>query len=276
MQKENSGMLHKGSWLQKTLKKGLLLTLNLLSCLLTACATSAEARPLPTPLAVTLASTITPTPTSTLQPSATPTPVPSEIPPTPQPTTLPEEHYIGDISGHKQFYALGCEAASAVDWAGYFNVPIYESDFQFSLPLSGNPELGFVGSVDGPWGQTPPYAYGVYAGPVADALNRFGLPAKAVENYTLEEIKSQIALDRPVIVWVIGNCVGGYPAEYTDSAGNTVIVAAYEHVIIVTGYNQEKIRYMNNGRFYETTYALFENSWSVLGKLAVIYEPSQP
>jgi hypothetical protein len=34
---------------------------------------------------------------------------------------------------------------------------------------------------------------------------------------------------------VIGNMVGGVPYEYTDQHGNQTIVAAYEHVVIVTG-----------------------------------------
>ena len=85
------------------------------------------------------------------------------------------------ISGHVQTYELGCEASAAVDWAGYYDVLIYESTFQFGLPLSDNPELGFVGNVttDG-WGQIPPDAYGVHAEPIAELLREYGLPAQAV------------------------------------------------------------------------------------------------
>ena len=190
-------------------------------------------------------------------PSLTPTPV------------YPAQHYILNISGHKQYFPLGCEASAAKDWANYFHKDFNEFEFQYKLPVSDNPDLGFVGDVNSPWGQTPPYGYGVYAGPVADLLNAYAIPAKAHKGYTLEEVKAQLAQDRPVIAWVIGNMVGGVPAEYTDSRGNKVLVAAYEHVVILTGYNEKKIRYMTNGRFFETPNEVFLNSWGVLGNMVV-------
>ena len=42
-----------------------------------------------------------------------------------------------------------------------------------------------------------------------------------------------------MIAWVIGNMVGGIPYEYTDKEGNKTTVAAYEHVVILTGYSLE-------------------------------------
>jgi len=225
----------------------------------------------------------TTTPTSThvpprviiLRRSATPTLLPPTA--TPQSTSpstptlaLAEEHYIRNISGHRQYFPLGCEAATAKDWANYFGKDFNEFEFQYKLPVSDNPDLGFVGNVNSPWGQVPPYGYGVYAGPVAALLNAYGIPAKAYKGYTLDQIKAKIAEDKPVIVWVIGNVVGGVPAEYTDKQGNKTIVAAYEHVVIVTGYNKDHVRYMNNGRFFETPNAVFLNSWGVLGNMVLV------
>lgn len=186
---------------------------------------------------------------------------------------LPSEHYIYNITGHRQYFPIGCEASAVTDWAMYFGVVINEFNFQYQLPQSDNPDLGFVGSVDGPWGQVPPYAYGVHAAPIAQVLQEeYGLNAQGIKDYTLEELKAEVAADRPVIAWVIGNCVGGVPFEYTDSQGNTTIVAAYEHVIIVTGYSEENIRYMNNGKFYEIPNEYFLNSWGVLGNMVVYLE----
>ena len=183
---------------------------------------------------------------------------------------LPESHYIWDIWGHRQYFPIGCEASAANDWAWYFGVEINEFNFQMELPVSDNPDLGFVGSVDGPWGQVPPFAYGVHAAPVAKVLKEnYGMNAEAAKDFTIEEIKQEIAADQPVIAWVIGNVVGGIPYEYTDQAGNTVTVAAYEHVVILTGYNEESLRYMNNGKFYDVQYEYFENSWSVLENMVV-------
>jgi uncharacterized protein YvpB len=149
-------------------------------------------------------------------------------------------------------------------------VEVNEFHFQVRLPLSDNPDLGFVGDVTGPWGQVPPYAYGVHAGPVAEVLREhYGMNAVGMKGFTLQELKEQIAANKPVITWVIGNVTWSEPYEYTDKQGNQVITAPYEHVVIVTGYNETHIRYMNNGKFYDIQTEYFERSWSVLGNMVV-------
>jgi len=184
--------------------------------------------------------------------------------------SIPESHYIWNIWGHRQYFGIGCEASAAVDWADYFGVTVSEFNFQLRLPFSDNPDLGFVGSVDGPWGQVPPYAYGVHAAPIAAVLQEYyGINAAGVKGFTIEQIKQEIASGQPVIAWVIGNCVGGIPYEYIDKEGNVVTVAAYEHVVILTGYNEESVRYMSNGKFYDIPYENFENTWSVLENMVV-------
>lgn len=205
--------------------------------------------------------------TATPESRATPSPEPTITPFVP-----PDSYFITGIFGTRQYFALGCEASAAADWASYFGVLIYEYDFQHQLPLSDNPDLGYVGDAKGPWGQVPPYAYGVHAEPVAQLLREYGLKAVAAKELSLEQIKIKIAQSKPVIAWVIGNMEGGVPAEYTDKLGNKTIVAAYEHVVILTGYDQDSIRYMNNGKFYEVPNEVFLNSWGVLGNMAVMHE----
>lgn len=184
--------------------------------------------------------------------------------------SIPESHYIWDIWGHRQYFGIGCETSAAVDWADFFGVTVSEFNFQLRLPISDNPDLGFVGSVNGPWGQVPPYAYGVHAASIAVVLREYyGMQAAGVKGFTIEQIKQEISSGQPVIAWVIGNCVGGIPHEYIDKEGNAVTVAAYEHVIILTGYDQESIRYMNNGKFFDIPTKNFENTWSVLGNMVV-------
>lgn len=187
---------------------------------------------------------------------------------------IPDEHYIVNISGHRQYYGIGCEASAVTDWAAYFGVNIVESHFQFQLPLSDNPDYGFVGLVTDPWGQVPPYSYGVHAYPVANLLRSlYGMNARGLKGFSLEQLKAEVAANRPVIAWVIGNMVGGIPYKYIDKEGREVIVAAYEHVVIITGYSQDTIRYLNNGKFFDIPNQYFENSWSVLGNMVVILEP---
>ncbi|MBI9043266.1 MAG: C39 family peptidase [Anaerolineaceae bacterium] len=227
-------------------------------------------------LSKTIKPSKTPSPTLTIQKPEVKTPKPKTRPTDKlEEIALPIQSFIPNISGHKQYFPLGCETSAAIDWAKYYGMQINEFEFQYEIPLSDNPDYGFVGDVNSPWGQTPPYAYGVHAEPIADLLIDYGLNAKAVRNSSLAEIKKNVAEGNPVLVWVIGNCVGGIPHEYTDSHGRVSIVAAYEHVVIVTGYTSQTIRYMNNGKFYDIPNAVFENSWSVLGNMAIFYYDGQ-
>ncbi|PKO05068.1 MAG: hypothetical protein CVU41_13590 [Chloroflexi bacterium HGW-Chloroflexi-3] len=124
-----------------------------------------------------------------------------------------------------------------------------------------------------PWGQVPPYSYGVHAAPVATLLKEeYDLSARAAKNFSLENLKKEIASGQPLIAWVIGNMVGGIPSEYIDQEGNKVTVAAYEHTVIVTGYGVDHIRYLNNGKFYQFPVETFLNSWGVLGNMVVYHK----
>jgi len=210
--------------------------------------------------------------TTTTPPTHIPIPpTASSISPTSTPYFPPESYYIRDFVGNRQYYALGCEASAAVDLAWYYDVNIYQYDFQINLPISDNPDLGFVGDVNGPWGQIPPYAYGVHAAPVADLLNKYRVEVEGGKGYKLEDIKLAISLSHPVIVWVIGNMVYSEPVPYEDKSGNMTIVAPYEHVVILTGYDMDSVRYLNNGKYADVPTEVFLNSWGVLGNMAVFH-----
>jgi len=94
-------------------------------------------------------------------------------------------------------------------FAGYFGTGIDEVSFFLSLPVSDNPDKGFVGDVHDEWGNLPPKGYGVYPAPVARLLNIHGVAVKDVYGYGLPDIKREIAGGRPVIVWVIGRVEPG-------------------------------------------------------------------
>lgn len=243
-------------------------------------ATLASASPAPPTETLTVTPTFfqpLPTATATLIPSLTPTWTPSPSPsptltpsPTPVPTaTLPAEFTLPNFQGHLQYLDLDCESAAAVDWAAYFGKRLNEITFQNKLPKSDNPDFGFVGNPNAPWGLLPPNSYGVYAGPVADLLNRLGVPAQAHKGYTISQLKADIARGKPVIAWVIGEVVSGIPVSYTDAEGRSTVVAVYEHVVIVMGYTENHIYYSNRGTIIATTTGLFDKSWAVLGRMVV-------
>ncbi|KAF0111012.1 MAG: hypothetical protein FD147_1218 [Chloroflexi bacterium] len=241
--------------------------------------TATPFQPLPTDtLTPTATSTSTPLPSPTPPPTSAPLPTRTSLPPVtpvPQPTNppidgLPSRASVSGVVGYPQSHNLTCESRSAVDWAAFYGGSISESAFQASLPLSDNPDKGFVGSVDGAEGQIPPNPYGVHAEPVAAALREFGIPATARKSVSFTELRRQIASGNPVIVWVVGNTWTGTPISYTASDGSTTTVAYYEHTVILFGYDETGVLIVDGGMTYRRSTAIFKNSFAALGNMAVM------
>jgi len=215
------------------------------------------------------------TPWSFTNPRANSTAVPTFLPsPTPTATTEPSlaaEANIEGIVGHRQSMPLSCESRSAVDWASFFGEIIDENSFHNGLPVHDNPDKGFVGDVNGSWGQVPPKAYGVHGKPVAQRLREYGLKAKHVFDMNLDDLKSEIAAGRPVIIWVVGHVGHGSPVKYTDSEGDISIVAKFEHTVIVIGYTEDKITVLDGAKTYTRYNKEFLKSWGVLENQAIVW-----
>jgi uncharacterized protein YvpB len=214
--------------------------------------TSTPFQPLP------LTPTFTPSPTRTPTPTLTPAP------------EIPAEASIEGIWGFPQAYNLSCESRSASDFARYFGVYFTELEFLYALPFSGNPEKGFVGSAGDPLGGLPPNGYGVHAGPVAKLLREFGLVAEAVRGMSFDQLRTEIAAGRPVMVWAIRDLGYSEPMTYTAPDGETVTVARFEHTFIVIGYGEDYITVLDNDRVYGVSTEQFLRSWGVLGRMAIV------
>jgi len=219
---------------------------------------------------------ITPTPFQPL-PTSTPTPIPSPtsqptLSPSPIPTVkIPASARIEAIRGFPQTLNLSCESRSAVDWAGFFGVSINELEFLSQLPQSDDPNKGFVGNPNGPGGLIPPNPYGVHAAPVAALLRAYGLPAEDIAGLTIDQIKTEIAAGRPVIVWVIFGTMPGSALQYTTQAGEVVSVAPNEHTAIIIGYDPQGVALLDGAAIYWRSWDTFLQSFMVLGNMAIIY-----
>ena len=191
---------------------------------------------------------------------------------------IPERAFIEGVTGHRQSTSLSCESRSAVDWAAYWGVKIGEKRFLARLPRSNNPDKGFVGNPNDSWGNVPPDSYGVHAGPVADLLREYGLQAEARRNLTWEELQSEIASGRPVIVWIIGEMWEGTPVKYTAPDGHKATVARYEHTMILIGYEPGKVHLVDAYTGWTQSYPLrtFLKSWKTLGRMAITGGASSP
>lgn len=149
---------------------------------------------------------------------------------------LPAEARL-EVARQRQSHSLSCESSAASMVAQYHGVDLSEADVLAALPRNANPHLGFRGNVDGPTGGIEDY--GVYAGPILNILNGQGLKAKAVEGGR-EGIKAAIAGGNPVIAWVTYNCLPNTPTR-TTIAGATVTLVPNQHVVVVTGYNEDGV-----------------------------------
>jgi len=181
--------------------------------------------------------------------------------------------FIEGIWGYPQTFNLSCESRSAADLAHFFGVEFTELEFLYSLPVSDNPDEGFVGDVRDYLGQLPPAGYGVHAKPVAVLLRSFGLPAHAHKGMTLEEVQEEIAAGRPVIIWAITDLGYSNPVEYTASDGDTTIVARFEHTFIVIGYGPGYVTVLDNERVYSVPTEQFLRSWNILGNMGITVAP---
>jgi uncharacterized protein YvpB len=197
--------------------------------------------------------------------------------PTPTPTAIlpsvPAQVVLSGVHGQSQALPLDCESRSAVDWAAYFGYRIDEIPFFSQLPHSDNPDKGFVGNVYGTWGQIPPNSYGVHAEPVAALLRQYGVPAYAHRPLSWDALKAEIAAGRPVFVWIVGSVQNGIPVYYTPADGLDTVVARYEHTVVVTGYSQNKVYYLNGASIYTKSVDQFLDSWSALGNMAITTSP---
>jgi LysM repeat protein/uncharacterized protein YvpB len=180
-----------------------------------------------------------------------------------------------NVAGHAQALPLDCESRSAVDWAAYFGASIGELDFLGRLPESDNPDAGFVGDAHGRLGQLPPGDYGVHAGPVADLLRAYGVSARAARGLSWDDLRAEIEANRPVMVWVVGQVGYGTAVDYTAaSTGHTMLVAAFEHTVMVIGYAPDSVTILDGGITYTRSLAQFMASWNVLGDMAVLWQAS--
>jgi uncharacterized protein YvpB len=214
----------------------------------------------------------TPTPSPKPKPSAKPAPEKESVPfVEPDLNNLPASHYISGIYGTPQDYNLDCESQAAVDFARFFGVKINKQEFIDKMPRSDDPEEGFVGDINGPMGQLPPDGYGIYAKPLAKHLRDFGLEAKSVSGWTLDQIRAEIAAGRPVIVWIVNLPFDIDAQMYTASNGNTVPVARFQHTWIVTGYNMGTFTVIDSVWTYNVKVSTLQERWEVLGSQAVVY-----
>lgn len=182
-----------------------------------------------------------------------PTPTP-EL--TPEPTATPEAtknsqssstEVILDVPIEAQNLSLSCESSAAKMVAVYFKktppegYDDWEQYFIKTIPRHCNPHRGYRGKIDGNLSISceDPSGYGVYAEPLAEAMNKAGIPAQAKYGVDYNDVTEAIKNSKPVIVWLSGK--KNAPVYETDpETGQKYVLLFGEHVWTVVGVREEE------------------------------------
>jgi LysM repeat protein len=145
---------------------------------------------------------------------------------------LPLEAYVW-VPGYVQQRNLSCEYASLYIATSTFGEGVPEWAFWESIPVSLNPHYGYRGNIDGWWGNYDDY--GIYPEALVPVLNAHGFGGDVFYgDYDPAELMRQLALGRPVVVWLA--MWGDTGIVYEDEGSYTVF--AGEHVMTAYGYDQ--------------------------------------
>ena len=158
-----------------------------------------------------------------------------------------------DIPPDVQDLSLSCESSAAKMAARYFKPtpPQGFTDWEWyfikTIPRHCNPHRGYRGKIDGTVSLfcADPNGYGTYAEPIAEALNKAGIPATVEYGVDYQRIAEEVRRSRPVIVWVSGRADAPVrefdpetKAEYTLLLG--------EHVWLVIGVSADGSSFLVN------------------------------
>lgn len=167
---------------------------------------------------------------------------------------------------------LSCEYSAARAAAARWGVKISEWEFISSIPYNANPHLGFRGNIDDHWGGT--ISYGIYAEPIAKFLATKGLQTKLLWD-GVEQLKQEVALGRPVVIWVPGGMGWGQPFD-GSADGVTFQLMPLEHAVTLYGYDENGVYVADPGfgTYDYYSWATFKRSWAYLGNMAMSVYPA--
>ncbi len=133
----------------------------------------------------------------------------------------------------------------------------------------GDPDAGFVGSLDGVFAQD---GYGVYDGPIADVAVAFGLSRTTHSPGTNPiDVYTAVSQGIPVLTWVpYGLTVGGRGQWFTTD-GRRIPYVVTEHCVVMADVNESGVVYADpwDAVFKATDYASFEAGFAEIGNRAV-------
>lgn len=183
---------------------------------------------------------------------------------------------------HKQEHSLSCEAATLKMILNYHDIDVSESEVINKIPVDstprlgdvwGDPNIGFVGNIDG---KMLVDGYGVYWGPLAIAASHWR-GSKIVKNGLTSDLVEHVSAGRPIIVW--GYLGRGQSATWKTPEGETVRAVNGEHTRIVYGFKgspENPDGFFVMDPIYGPEYwekSKFMRNWDAFGRMGVVVYP---
>lgn len=186
------------------------------------------------------------------------------------------------VKFHRQEHSLSCEVAALKMALNYKGVKVSENELIKKLPFAepkikknntwGDPNIGFVGNIDG---KMPNTGYGVYAKPIVVLANDYR-PAKIVQNAGLNDLIIALEKENPIVVWTVIGPTKDISWKTPD--GKKIKAFQIEHAQVLIGYtgnkdNIKKIILLDPiyGEIYWDK-QLFLNRWEILDRQAIVIE----
>jgi uncharacterized protein YvpB len=175
------------------------------------------------------------------------------------------------VPTYGQQRSLSCEYASLHIATAAWGDGISEYAFDDVVGWSDNPHWGYRGDINGWWGNVDDY--GVYAEPLAAALDEFGFRGDVFySGGDAGELTSRLDAGIPVLVWL---SLWGDQSVWDETDGVTYQLVAGEHVMVAYGYDDEGV-YLSDPaiagyRFY--SWGDFTYMWGILGGMGLGVSP---
>jgi uncharacterized protein YvpB len=167
---------------------------------------------------------------------------------------------------------LSCEYASLHIATSAWGNGVSEYAFDDVVGRSDNPHWGYRGDINGWWGNVDDY--GVYAEPLAAALDQFGFSGDVFySGGDAGELTSRLDAGIPVLVWL---SLWGDQSVFDESEGVTYQLVAGEHVMVAYGYDDDGV-YLSDPaiagyRFY--SWGDFTSMWGILDGMGLGVSPA--
>jgi uncharacterized protein YvpB len=187
-----------------------------------------------------------------------------------------------EVPFRKQKHALSCEIASLLMALNYKGVNVTENELIQQLPVSdpgprnrnniwGDPNLGFVGNIDG---SMPNTGYGVYEQPIYDLAAKYR-SAKIITDGTLADLIKELTNGNPIVIW--GVVVGrSKDISWKTPEGKIIIAQLDEHARTLIGFtgnsDNPQLLILLDPVYGEIRLSVkdFLKNWSLLKKKAVV------